>query len=120
MKKTALLFVMAAVINPAYALTLKIATLSPDGSGWMTKMRSGAAEIEQKTQQRVTFKFYTGGTMGNDRAVLNKIKIGQLQGGAVTARGKHLEQRKPVHGLDRRGPVREGCARGARGGPAAA
>jgi hypothetical protein len=33
----------------------------------------------------VVFKFYTGGTMGNDRAVLNKIKIGQLQGGAVTA-----------------------------------
>ena len=66
---------MAAVINPAYALTLKIATLSPDGSGWMTKMRAGATEIEQKTQQRVTFKFYTGGTMGNDRAVLNKIKI---------------------------------------------
>lgn len=85
MKKIALLFAMAAVINPAYALTLKIATLSPDGSAWMTKMRAGATEIEQKTQQRVTFKFYTGGTMGNDRAVLNKIKIGQLHGGAVTA-----------------------------------
>ncbi|RZU47587.1 TRAP-type C4-dicarboxylate transport system substrate-binding protein [Fluviicoccus keumensis] len=67
------------------ALTLKIATLSPDGSGWMTKMRAGAGEVDKRTQGRVQFKFYTGGTMGNDRSVLSKIKIGQLQGGAVTA-----------------------------------
>lgn len=68
----------------ANAQVLKIATLSPDGSGWMTKMRAGAADIKTRTAGRVEFKFYTGGTMGNDRAVLNKIKIGQLQGGAVT------------------------------------
>lgn len=86
MKKTALLLVsLMAITTQSYALTLKVATLSPDGSAWMTKMRAGATEIETKTQKRVTFKFYTGGTMGNDRAVLNKIKIGQLQGGAVTA-----------------------------------
>lgn len=68
----------------AQAATLKIATLSPDGSGWMTKMRAGAAEVKKRTEGRVDFKFYTGGTMGNDRAVLNKIRIGQLHGGAVT------------------------------------
>jgi len=68
----------------AQALTLKVATLSPDGSGWMTKMRAGAAEVKTRTEGRVDFKFYTGGTMGNDRAVLTKIKIGQLQGGAIT------------------------------------
>lgn len=68
----------------AQALTLKIATLSPEGSAWMKKMRVGATEVETKTQGRVTFKFYTGGTMGNDKTVLSKIKIGQLQGGAVT------------------------------------
>lgn len=68
----------------AQALTLKVATLSPDGSAWMTKMRAGAAEVDKRTQGRVQFKFYTGGTMGNDKAVLSKIKIGQLQGGAVT------------------------------------
>ncbi|MFO1390902.1 MAG: TRAP transporter substrate-binding protein DctP [Agitococcus sp.] len=84
-KKLLMLASLMAMTTQSFALTLKIATLSPDGSAWMTKMRAGAAEIEAKTQKRVTFKFYTGGTMGNDRAVLNKIKIGQLQGGAVTA-----------------------------------
>lgn len=71
-------------VSTADAMTLKIATLSPDGSAWMTRMRSGGAEIEKRTQGRVNFKFYTGGTMGNDKAVLSKIKIGQLHGGAVT------------------------------------
>ncbi|MEJ2141621.1 MAG: TRAP transporter substrate-binding protein DctP [Gammaproteobacteria bacterium] len=48
-------------------MTLKIATRSPDG-----------------TNNRVKFKFYPGGVMGNDQAVLKKIRIGQLHGGAVT------------------------------------
>ncbi|MGH8494204.1 MAG: TRAP transporter substrate-binding protein DctP [Moraxellaceae bacterium] len=71
-------------VTAANAATIKIATLSPDGSGWMTKMRAGAADIKTRTEGRVEFKFYTGGTMGNDKAVLNKIKIGQLQGAAVS------------------------------------
>lgn len=74
----------SAIALPAHATTLKIATLSPDGSLWMTKMRAGAADIKTRTEGRVEFKFYTGGTMGTDKAVLSKIRIGQLQGGAVT------------------------------------
>ncbi|MCD6059872.1 MAG: C4-dicarboxylate transporter [Moraxellaceae bacterium] len=73
-----------ALVPAADAQVLKIATLSPDGSGWMTKMRAGAAEIKTRTEGRVEFKFYTGGSMGTDKAVLNKIRIGQLQGGALT------------------------------------
>lgn len=68
----------------AVAAELKIATLSPDGSFWMTEMREGAREIEQKTQQRVRFKFYPGGVMGNDDAVLRKMRLGQLHGAAFT------------------------------------
>jgi TRAP-type C4-dicarboxylate transport system substrate-binding protein len=75
---------LSLLASAADAQILKIATLSPDGSGWMTKMRAGAADIKTRTEGRVEFKFYTGGTMGNDKAVLNKIKIGQLQGGAIT------------------------------------
>lgn len=78
------LLATTAVVPAAEAQTLKIATLSPDGSGWMTKMRAGANEIKTRTAGRVELKFYTGGSMGTDRAVLNKIKIGQLHGGALT------------------------------------
>ena len=66
------------------AKTIKIATISPDGTFWMKQMRAGAKEINDKTQGRVKFKFYPGGVMGNDDNVLRKIRIGQLHGGAVT------------------------------------
>lgn len=62
----------------------KIATLSPEGASWMVKMRLAADEINKKTNNRVKFKFYPGGVMGNDESVLRKIRIGQLHGGAVT------------------------------------
>ncbi len=75
---------LSLLATAASAQTFKIATLSPDGSAWMTKMRAGANDIKTRTEGRVEFKFYTGGTMGNDKAVLNKIKIGQLQGAAVS------------------------------------
>lgn len=68
----------------AQAATLKIATLSPEGSSWMQKFRASAKEINERTSNRVKFKYYPGGVMGDDSAVLKKIKIGQLHGGAMT------------------------------------
>lgn len=68
----------------AQAAVLKIATLSPDGSSWMRIMREAATDIESQTAGRVVFKFYPGGVMGSDEAVLRKIRIGQLQGGAMS------------------------------------
>ncbi|QPK62000.1 TRAP transporter substrate-binding protein DctP [Methylomonas sp. LL1] len=69
----------------ASALTLKIATLSPDGSYWMQKMRAGGDEIEKQTGGRVSLKFYPGGVMGDDATVLRKMRLHQLQGAAVTS-----------------------------------
>lgn len=71
--------------GPTDAARLKIATLSPDGSFWMERMREGAAEVERRTDGRVRIKYYPGGVMGNDKAVLQKMRIGQLQGGIVMA-----------------------------------
>ncbi len=76
------LLLVVVLADPAQAVVLKVATLTPDGSNWMRKMRKGAEEVARATDQRVRFKFYPGGVMGNDRAVLRKIRAGQLQGGA--------------------------------------
>lgn len=73
------------LIPQAFATTFKIATLSPDGSFWMNAMRAGAKKIKKQTQGRVKFKFYPGGVMGDDSSIMRKIRIRQLQGGAVTA-----------------------------------
>ncbi|THB80581.1 MAG: C4-dicarboxylate ABC transporter [Desulfobacteraceae bacterium] len=75
----------AATPETGFGLTLKIATISPEGSMWMNKMRQGAKVIQDETGGRVKFKFYPGGVMGNDAAVLKKIRIGQLHGGAFSS-----------------------------------
>ncbi|MCF7980616.1 MAG: TRAP transporter substrate-binding protein DctP [Pseudomonadales bacterium] len=71
------------ITGAANAQVLKIATLAPDGSDWMNRMKAGAKEITERTDNRVSFKFYPGGVMGDDKAVLRKIKIGQLHGAAL-------------------------------------
>lgn len=65
----------------------KLATIAPDGSQWMTDHRAAADRIKERTEGRVSLKFYGGGVMGNDRKVLRKIRIGQLQGAAFTTSG---------------------------------
>lgn len=81
-----LLFAISALMlgMPAMALTLKIATVTPEGSQWMKDMRSSAKEIKERTQGRVQIKYYGGGIRGDDAKVLGAIRIGQLQGGAFT------------------------------------
>jgi TRAP-type C4-dicarboxylate transport system substrate-binding protein len=79
-----LVVVLAVPYTSVSALTMKIATLAPDGTLWMQELRKGGDEIAQRTAGRVTVKFYPGGSMGSDRVVLRKIRAGQLQGGALT------------------------------------
>ena len=69
---------------PLHAATLKIATVTPEGSQWMKDMRASAKEIKERTEGRVQIKYYGGGVMGNDQKVLSRIRIGALQGGAFT------------------------------------
>ncbi len=80
-----LVLFLSLISSNTFAIRIKIATLSPEGSKWMQKMREGAEAVEKKTEKRVRFKFYPGGVMGSDKAVLRKIRIGQLHGGAVVA-----------------------------------
>lgn len=69
------------------AKTFKIATIVPDGTTWMKKIRAGASLIKKETNGRVKFKFYTGGVMGSSQSILKKMRIGQLHGGALTGGG---------------------------------
>jgi len=84
MKRLWLALFAVAATGPAYAATLKIATITPEGSRWMEQMRASAREIRERTDGRVEIKYYGGGVMGDDAKVLGKIRIGALQGGAFT------------------------------------
>ena len=59
----------------------KIATISPDGLGWMSKLREGIEQIQVQTEERVIFKIYPGGVQGDDATVLRKMRNRHLNGG---------------------------------------
>ena len=75
--------------RPAAAETqqIRIATLAPTGSPWMDILERASAEITEQTEGRVKIKYYTGGQQGDERDYIRKIKLGQLDGAAVTAAG---------------------------------
>tara|TARA_B100000378_G_scaffold9282_1_gene8001 strand:- start:1464 stop:2474 length:1011 start_codon:yes stop_codon:yes gene_type:complete len=87
MRKLTFSLVFLAILfsKSSFSQTLiKIATLAPQNTAWATHFQSAAAEISELTDNRVKLKFYWGGSQGNEKKVLQKIKIGQLHGGTFT------------------------------------
>lgn len=81
--------VLAASMGVAHAdpAELRIATLAPSGSPWMEVLDKVAGEIKEKTSNRVSLKYFEGGQQGDERDFVRKIKLGQLDGAALTAVG---------------------------------
>ncbi|MGI9270984.1 MAG: TRAP transporter substrate-binding protein DctP [Woeseiaceae bacterium] len=79
------------------ATTLKIATVTPEGSQWMQDMRATSAEIKAATDGRVVIKYYGGGSQGTDSTVLKRMSRGALHGGVFTPSA--LMERYPDIGL---------------------
>lgn len=85
LRSAALVLAALLAAGPLSAQTLKIATVTPEGSSWMRDMRAAAAQIGERTGGEVEVKFYGGGVMGDDLRVLRKIRVGQLQGAVLTS-----------------------------------
>lgn len=79
-----LTLVLCVLTTPAWSQELKLATLAPDGSVWMEELRKAAAHVEEETGGDVRVRFYPGGVMGDAEAVLRRMRLGQLHGGAFT------------------------------------
>lgn len=72
---------------PEGGTVIKFATLAPEGSTWMKAMRQFTDETALKTAGRVKFKIYAGGVSGDEKDVVRKIRLGQLQAGGFTGVG---------------------------------
>jgi len=56
----------------------------------MNLVEDAARRLETKTGGRIRTKLYPGGSQGDERAVIRKLKLRQLDGAAVTAVGMSL------------------------------
>ena len=71
----------------AQALTLKIGTVAPVGSPWAESLRRLAADWNRISGGRVRLKIYAGGIAGEEEDMIRKMRIGQLDGAALTQLG---------------------------------
>ena len=69
------------------SLVIKLATLAPEGSSWMKTFNVLNTEVMKRTESKVQFRIYPGGVLGDEMDMLRKLKIGQLQGVALTSAG---------------------------------
>ena len=69
------------------SVTIKLATLAPEGSSWMKTFNLLNKEVMKKTENSVQFRIYAGGVLGDEMDLLRKMKIGQIQGAAFTSGG---------------------------------
>lgn len=76
--------------EPETPVELRIATLAPTGSAWAKIMEEGAARLDRETGGRARLRIYFGGSQGDERDVVRKMKLDQLDGAALTAVGLGL------------------------------
>lgn len=60
---------------------IKVAHIAPEGSTWDRVLKEFNEELKEKTDQRVSLQIYSGGVAGDEKTVLSKVRIGQLDGG---------------------------------------
>ena len=71
----------------AKTLTIKIATLAPEGSSWIQTFEDLNVELRQKTNDAVQLKVYPGGVLGDEKDMVRKMYVGQIQGAVLTSAG---------------------------------
>ncbi len=87
-----LIFLTSFLFNPSANgaekdLIIKMATLAPEGSSWMQTLNLLNTMVMKKTENQVQFRIYPGGVLGDEMDMLRKMKIGQIQGAALTTGG---------------------------------
>jgi TRAP-type C4-dicarboxylate transport system substrate-binding protein len=83
---------VALLMSPAHGtaktLVIKLATLAPEGSAWIKTFHDIDAEVREKTENQVSFRFYPGGILGGDeKDMLRKMHIGQIHSAALSSAG---------------------------------
>jgi len=69
------------------AVSLRIATLAPNGSSWMRVFNAWNQSLRQATNNTLSLRFYPGGSQGDERDYIRKVRAGQMDGAIVTSTG---------------------------------
>ena len=83
------LFVLFFIPTKSYARAqiIKLATLAPKGSQWYNALMEATQELQKASNGKIKFRIYPGGVAGDAPVMIRKMRIGQLQGAALTSSG---------------------------------
>ena len=77
----------APAVAAADVTVIKMATLAPEGSAWYKILERMGEDWRKATGGAVTLRIYPGGVVGDEKAMIRKMRVGQLQAATVTGLG---------------------------------
>ena len=66
---------------------IRFASLAPQGSPFMKILKAWSRTLREETSGRVDLRIYGGGSQGDERDYIRKMRAGQLDGAGVSTRG---------------------------------
>jgi TRAP-type C4-dicarboxylate transport system substrate-binding protein len=74
-------------VSAAGTTTIRLGILAPAGSTWDKIFRAWNNTLSKETGGAVNFQFFLGGVAGDERDVIRKMKLGQMDAGGLTSIG---------------------------------
>ena len=81
------LFLMCDVLVAQDKIVIKMATMAPSGSPWYEIMEEMGARWAEASGGQIELLLYPGGIVGDEGAIVRKMRIGQLQSGLISNTG---------------------------------
>lgn len=86
----AALFLPGSTVSTAAAdgpIVIRYASLAPPGSAFGKILKAWGRTFKKETEGRAELRFYTGGSQGDERDFIRKIRAGQIDAAGITTTG---------------------------------
>ena len=80
-------FFFVETLHAKKKITIKMATLAPQGTEWHAMLVGMGQEWTKATNGQIKLRIYPGGVVGDERDMIRKMRIGQIHAGAITTEG---------------------------------
>ncbi len=78
---------ITAISHAAESKTIKLGTIAPKGTPWFDGLRDMNEAWREASNGRVRVRIYPGGVIGDEPAMVQKMRIGQLHAAVLTGGG---------------------------------
>jgi len=82
-----LVILLAVHLTAQDKIVIKMATMAPTGSPWYEIIEEMGAKWAEASDGQIDLRLYPGGIVGDEGAIIRKMRIGQLQSGLISNTG---------------------------------